>query len=225
MSTGTKSAVVAAVTGVAVAAASVALFVKYMRSRQQQEGDDRASNLQATPDVPLPPVIARGPPSCPDGHPVVLNADVPGKSFPPIRNYGACDDCESRGTTYRCPVVGCDFDLCTGCFSIRGGDATTPVQTDTGASDSANNKNPPSLPPPPPTTTTPTTPTTAAAATHNNEGGEAACQKVNMSWGQAPHQLMTVVVVTSPVKSNPSTTMMVELMSYFALLPDLVSCL
>ena len=31
---------------------------------------------------------------------MVPNGDVPGKSFPKIRQYGECDLCDQRGTTY-----------------------------------------------------------------------------------------------------------------------------
>jgi hypothetical protein len=54
--------------------------------------------------------------TCPDGHEMVPNTEVPGKSFPKIRQYGECDLCDQRGTTYRC-CAGCDYDLCTVCWA------------------------------------------------------------------------------------------------------------
>jgi hypothetical protein len=45
---------------------------------------------------------------------MVLNTAVAGKSFPPVRNFGACDVCGARGTTHRC-AANCDFDLCPAC--------------------------------------------------------------------------------------------------------------
>ena len=53
---------------------------------------------------------------CPEGHAMVPNAAVPDKSFPVVRQYGECDVCEARGTTYRC-CAGCDYDLCTVCYA------------------------------------------------------------------------------------------------------------
>ena len=47
---------------------------------------------------------------CAAGHAMVPNEDVEGRSFPVLRNYGACDICESRGTRFRCQA--CDYDLC-----------------------------------------------------------------------------------------------------------------
>ena len=48
---------------------------------------------------------------CPStGQPLVCNEDVVGKSFPIMRNYGACDICEERGTRFRCQAS--DYDLC-----------------------------------------------------------------------------------------------------------------
>ena len=53
---------------------------------------------------------------CPEkGHAIVTNESVPGKSYPRVRNFGACDVCEARGTTYRCSG-GCDYDLCGPCY-------------------------------------------------------------------------------------------------------------
>jgi hypothetical protein len=51
---------------------------------------------------------------CPDSHPMVPNVQVEGRSFPAVRNFGACDVCEDRGTTWRCQK-NCDFDLCDDC--------------------------------------------------------------------------------------------------------------
>lgn len=48
---------------------------------------------------------------CPHGHRIVTNEAVPGRSYPVIRNFGACDICDARGTTHRC-AGGCDYDLC-----------------------------------------------------------------------------------------------------------------
>lgn len=53
---------------------------------------------------------------CPSGHEMVPNAAVPGKSFPVVRQYGECDLCDTRGTTYRC-CAGCDYDLCNVCYA------------------------------------------------------------------------------------------------------------
>ena len=39
--------------------------------------------------------------SCPEGHPMVVNQNIPGKAFPSRRMYGACDVCEARGTMFR----------------------------------------------------------------------------------------------------------------------------
>ena len=47
---------------------------------------------------------------CPAGHGMVPNEEVEGLSFPVLRNYGACDVCDSRGTRFRCQA--CDYDLC-----------------------------------------------------------------------------------------------------------------
>eukprot|EP00656_Telonema_subtile_P033501 TRINITY_DN3717_c0_g1_i3.p2 TRINITY_DN3717_c0_g1~~TRINITY_DN3717_c0_g1_i3.p2 ORF type:complete len:101 (-),score=16.33 TRINITY_DN3717_c0_g1_i3:430-732(-) len=63
---------------------------------------------------------------CPAGHKVVPNEQVGGtvtkadgtiieRQFPPIRQYGACDICDSRGTSHRC-VLNCDYDMCAGCY-------------------------------------------------------------------------------------------------------------
>lgn len=53
---------------------------------------------------------------CPSGHEMVPNAAVPGKSFPVTRQYGECDLCDVRGTTYRC-CAGCDYDVCNVCYA------------------------------------------------------------------------------------------------------------
>ena len=53
---------------------------------------------------------------CPKGHEMVPNAAVPGKSFPTVRQYGECDLCDARGTSYRC-CAGCDYDLCNVCYA------------------------------------------------------------------------------------------------------------
>lgn len=70
------------------------------------DGSEPSSNDEAHGSEPT----AR----CPQGHPMVLNAQVRGRCFPPLRHFGACDVCEARGTSWRCQS-NCDFDLCDAC--------------------------------------------------------------------------------------------------------------
>jgi len=55
---------------------------------------------------------------CDQGHPMIPNQQIVGKSFPEIRMYGECDLCETRGCTHRCSV-GCDYDMCLECHHAQ----------------------------------------------------------------------------------------------------------
>lgn len=80
--------------------------------------------------------------------------------------------------------------------------------------------------------TGPAVATAAAAAAADADAADAADADAGAGAGAAGaiaaglliEDLMTVVVVTSPVKSNPSTRMMQELLNYFRLVPQLVRC-
>ena len=73
--------------------------------------------------------------------------------------------------------------------------------------------------------TDPAVATAAAAAADADADADAGAGAAGaIAAGLLIEDLMTVVVVTSPVKSNPSTRMMQELLNYFRLVPQLVRC-
>jgi hypothetical protein len=62
-------------------------------------------------------------------------------------------------------------------------------------------------------------------ATHGVEKNDGwAAPLVTSQTLTSTRELLTVLVVTSPVKSNPSTAMMEKLFGYFALVPELQHC-